>query len=137
MTRPQATPAVARPCTGTAISRRCGHRLLAAGVLATVVALLGVVVLGWPWHQAGSASMAGVGNWSLIMPAQDLGAVLAGRPELSELARAAPGLGLAFCVLAAALAAAVGGPSLAVLGLVDLVVANAMVAATEALRAAG
>lgn len=127
---------MARASTRAAISRPCGRRAVAAGVLATAVGLVAMVLLGWPWQQAGSASIAGVGNWSLIPPAQDLGDVLAGRPELSELARAAPALALGVCVLAAGLAAAVGGPSLAVLGLVDLVVATAMVATTEALRAA-
>jgi len=136
VTRIQATLAVARPSTGTTIARRCGRRLLAAGALAAVLTLLAVGVLGWPWHRAGSASMAGVGNWSLIRPAQDLGAVLAARRELADLAQASRTLGLALCVLGAGLAAAVGGPSLAVLGFVDLVVAIAMVGAIEGLRAA-
>lgn len=115
--------------------RRCAALSLATATLVVVVGLV-ALALGWSWPDAGAVGVGGVGTWTLATATTGLRQVFTGRSaELQALAQVVPGLGLTLNVMAVALAQALGGPALVVLGCVDVVVANLVVGAAAALEA--
>ncbi len=108
---------------------------LASAPLVAAIAVL-AFLLGWSWPDAGAIGVGGVGTWNLASATTGLRQVFTRRSaELQALSRVTPALGLSLNVTTVALARALGGPALLVLGCVDVVVANLVVGAAAALEA--
>ncbi len=115
--------------------RRCAALSLASATLVAAIIVL-AALLGWSWPDAGAIGVGGVGTWNLATATTGLRQVFTGRSaELHSLSQVAPAMGLIVNVMAMAVARTLGGPALLMLGCVDVVVANLVVAATAALAA--
>lgn len=115
--------------------RRCVALSLASATLVAAIVVL-AALLGWSWADAGAIGVGGVGTWNLATATTRLRQVSTGRSaELHALSQIAPAMGLIVNVMAMAMTRALGGPALLMLGCVDIVMANLVVAATAALEA--
>lgn len=105
---------------------------VATAALGASVMLLGVA-MGWSWPDAATVAAGGVGTWSLANSTVRLRQVLAAcSAPLCKASPAVPAVALGLSVAAAGVARMVGGPPVVMLGGVDVVVANLVVAATAA-----